>query len=182
VTEGEAAVTESRQAVLAAVRKRLAAEPDRVLPALQVIADPDVLIDPGDDATVSLARTLNAHRIVALLRELRASSYSTEQVRELLGGVSRQAVSQRVRNRRLLAIDISGRSWFPDWQFVDGRLVDGLAEVLAALAEAGKQPLAANSVMRTPLPEEDGRTPGDLLAAGDVAAAVHYVRAVGGGF
>ncbi len=175
-------MTPSRQAVLAAVRKRLDEEPDRVLPALQVIADPDALVDEDDEATVSLARTLNAHRVVAALREIRARSYPTEQVRELLGGISRQAVSQRVRNQRLMAIEISGRSWFPDWQFVDGRLVDGVAAVVAALAENGDNAFSAEGIMRTALPEEGARTIADLLAEGELDLALHYVRAVGGGF
>lgn len=175
-------MTESRQAVLAAVRKRLAEEPDRVLPALQVIADPDALIEPDDESTIALARTLNAHRIVASLRELRARAYTTDEVRELLGGVSRQAVSQRVRNGRLLSIEISGRSHFPDWQFVDGRPVDGLAEVIAVLHEAGRDTWVADGLMRQALPEEGGRTPAELLAAGEVELALHYVRIAGGGF
>lgn len=175
-------MTASNRAVMAAVRKRLADEPDRVLPALRLIADPDALVDPSDQSTVALARSLNAHRIVALLREFRARSYTTEQVRELLGGISRQAVSQRVANGRLMAVEISGRSHFPDWQFLDGRVVDGLDAVLAELGEVGKRGLAADALMRTSLAEEGGSTPVDLLVAGDVDRAVHYVRAIGGGF
>jgi hypothetical protein len=175
-------VTQSRQAVLAAVRKRLADEPDRVLPVLQLLVDPEAMIDPADDDTVSLARTLNAHRIVSRLRELRSRSYSTEQVREMLGGVSRQAVSQRVTNRRLLSIEISGKSYFPDWQFVDARIVAGLPQVIAALDELGEDTFGADSVMRTELAEEGGQTPAAILAAGYVERAVHYVWAIGGGF
>jgi hypothetical protein len=172
----------SRHAVLAAVERRLAAEPDRVLPALQLIADPDALIDPDDEVTISLARTLNAHRIVAGLREFRAQAYSTDDVREMLGGVSRQAVSQRVRNKRLLSMEISGKSWFPDWQFVDGRLAAGLAEVVAALYEAGQDAYTADAVMRTPYPEEDGRTLAELLHVGQLDRVLHYIRIIGGGF
>jgi hypothetical protein len=170
------------QAVLTAVEQRLADDPHRVMPTLRLLADPDALADESDEATISLAKTLNQHRLVALLRELRARSYTTVEVSDLLGGVSRQAVSQRVANRRLVAIDISGKSYFPSWQFVDGRPVAGLPEVIAALAETGHRTFAADALMCTPLAEEDGRTPADLLAAGDVERAVHYVRATGGGF
>lgn len=173
---------ESRQAVLAAVRRRLADEPERVLPALMVIADPDAVVEADDESTLSLARTLNAHRVVALLREFRARAYTTAQVAELLGGVSRQAVSLRVANRRLLSLEISRRSYFPDWQFVDGRPAEGLAEVIAALGDAGKDGLAADALMRTPLPEEGGRTPAELLAVGDLDRTLHYIRALGSGF
>lgn len=170
-------MAQSHQAVLSAVRRRLAAEPDRVLPALQLIADPDAVLDPIDDSTVALAKTLNAHRVVATLRELRARSYTTAEVSDMLGGISRQAVSQRVAKGRLMAIEISGRSYFPPWQFVDGRPVDRLPEVIDALTEQARWVVAADAVMRTALPEEAGRTPADLLAAGEVDRALHYIRA-----
>jgi hypothetical protein len=172
----------NQQALLAAVGRRLAEEPDRVLTTLQVIVDPDALVDEDDESTISLARTVNAHRVVAALRELRARAYPTDEVRELLGGISRQAVSQRVRSGRLMAIEISGRSWFPDWQFVDGRLVDGLPQVVRALIDSGENAFTAEGIMRTALPEEGGRSVADLLARGELGLALHYIRAVGGGF
>lgn len=175
-------MTERSQAVLTAVEQRLADDPQRVLPTLRLLADPDALAEEADDASLSLARTLNAHRIVALLRELRARSYATAQVCELLGGVSRQAVSLRVANGRLMSIDISRRSWFPAWQFGPRGVLDGVPEVIAALREMGQDGLSADALMRTSLPEEDGRSPADLLAAGDLERTLHYVRAVGGGF
>ena len=175
-------LTAADREVLAAVRKRLAAEPETVLPALRVLADPEAMPEPDDDATVSLAKTLNAHRMVALLRELRARCYTTAQVGELLGGVSRQAVSQRVANRRLMSIEISRHSYFPEWQFVGGRIADGLPEVIAALDAGGYDTFSADSLMRTAISEERGRTAADLLAAGDLTTALHYIRIAGGGF
>jgi hypothetical protein len=175
-------LTAADRDLLAAVRRRLAAEPETVLPALRLLADPEAMPDPEDDATISLAKTLNAHRMVALLRDLRARSYTTAQVGELLGGVSRQAVSQRAANRRLMSIEISRHAYFPEWQFVDGRPVAGLSELIAALDAGGYDTFSADALMRTPLPEERGRTPADLLAAGDVVTALHYVQIAGGGF
>lgn len=172
----------SNRAVMEAVRRRLADEPDRVLPALRVIADTDALVDDGDDTTISLARTANTHRVVALLRELRARAFTTTEVCALLGGVSRQAVSLRVGNHRLLAVEISKRLHFPDWQFGPDGVLGGVPAVVAALRDVGKDGLAADALMRTPLPEESGRTPADLLAAGDVDRVSHYVRVLGGGF
>jgi hypothetical protein len=169
-------------AVLAAVRRRLDEDPDRILPTLRLLADPDALADPSDETTKELARTLNAYHEATALRELRASSYTTSDVAELLGGVSRQAVSARVAKGRLMSIEISGRSYFPSWQFVDGRPVKGIADVIAAFSELGEDTLTADAIMRNELPEEGGRTIADLLAAGDVERALHYIRAVGGGF
>jgi hypothetical protein len=175
-------MTRSRHAVLAAVERRLAEDPERVLPALQLIADPHALIDPHDEVTISLARTLNTHRVVAGLREFRAHAYSTDDVRAMLGGVSRQAVSQRVKNKRLMSMEISGKSWFPDWQFAAGQPVAGLPEVIAALYEAGQDVYTGDAVMRTPYPEEGGRTLAELLHAGQLDRVLHYVGILGGGF
>ena len=50
------------------------------------------------------------------------------------------------------------------------------------MTELGEDALSADALMRTALPEEGGRSPADLLAAGDVDLVVHYVWAVGGGF
>jgi len=173
---------QSRRDVLNAVRRRLADEPERVLPVLQLLVDPDALIEPDDDSTISLAKTLNAHRIVAQLREFRARAYTTAQVGELLGGVSRQAVSQRVTNKRLMSMEISRQSYFPDWQFVDGQPVAGLAEVVKTLDSVGADAWTGDAMMRTPLPEEGGRSPADLLAVGQLERALHYIRVIGAGF
>jgi len=128
-----------------------------------------------------LAKTLNAHRVVARLRELRERSYETAEVAELLGGISRQAVSARVAKGQLMSRQISGKAWFPRWQFHDGRPVDRLPEVVAALHETDHDTLTADAMMTNPLAEEDGRTPAELLAAGEPDRAVHYVRVAGGG-
>jgi hypothetical protein len=167
------------RAVLDAVQRRLDADPERVLPTLQLLADPDALAADADEETIALARTLNHHRVVATLRELRARSLSTAEVAQLLGGVSRQAVSLRVSNGRLMAIEISGRSYFPDWQFGPAGVLGGLPRVIAELTAAGHNTFTADGLMRAPLAEEGERNPADLLADGDVERVLHYVRAAG---
>jgi hypothetical protein len=175
-------IKQRNDAVLTAVRKRLEEEPDRVLPTLRLLIDPDGTVNPLDDSTIALVKTLNAYRIVASLRELRERSYSTPEVAEMLGGISRQAVSQRVAKGQLMSIQISGKSWFPAWQFKDGRPVERLAEVIEALRETDHDTFTADAIMTNSLPEEGGSTIADVLAAGDVELALHYVWAVGGGF
>ena len=103
-----------------------------------MLIDPDATVDPLDDSAISLAKTLNAYRVVATLREFRERSYSTAEVAEMLGGISRQAVSQRVAKGQLMSIQISGKAWFPAWQFKAGRPVAGLARVIEALTETGR--------------------------------------------
>jgi hypothetical protein len=168
--------------VLAAVRRRLEEDPENVLPTLRLLIDPDASADPLDESTVALAKTLNAYRMVSRLRELRARSFSTAQVAEMLGGMSRQAVSQRVAKGQLMSIQISGKSYFPEWQFADGRPVERLPEVIDALRETDHDTFTADALMSNPLPEEGGRTPAELIAEGDVDLALHYVWAAGGGF
>jgi hypothetical protein len=175
-------IQQRNEAVLTAVRQRLEEDPKNVLPTLRLLIDPDATADPLDDSAVSLAKTLNAYRVVATLREFRERSYNTSEVAEMLGGISRQAVSLRVTKGQLMSIQISGKAWFPAWQFKDGRPVAGLGRVIEALTELGEDALSADALMRTALPEEDGRSPADLLAMGDVDGAMHYVWAVGGGF
>lgn len=172
----------SRHDVLAAVARRLEEDPEHVLGTLRLIADPEAVAEPDDTVTVELARAVNAQRLAERWAQFRASSYVTGQVRQLLGGITRQAVALRVAKGRLLAADIGGRLRFPDWQFGADGTLPGLPQVLDALADGEHGPLAADALMRTPLPEEDGRSPADLLAAGDVESAVHYVRTAGGGF
>ena len=173
-------IRKRNDALLAAVRRRLEEDPDSLLPTLQLLVDPGV--DPTDESSVSFVRTLNAYRMVSRLRELRGRSYTTREVAEMLGGVSRQAVAQRVAKGRLMSIQISGRAYFPDWQFAHGRPVDRLPEVITALQETDHDTFTADAFMTNPLPEEGGRTPAELLAAGETDRALHYVWAAGGGF
>lgn len=180
MTSSSITTRKRNDAVLAAVRQRLDEDPDNVLPTLRLLIDPHT--NPLDESTLALAKTLNHYRMVTALRELRGRSFSTAEVAEMLGGISRQAVSQRVAKGQLMSIQISGKAWYPDWQFVDGRPADRLPEIIAILRELDEDTFSADAVMRTHLPEEGGKTPADLLAAGQSDLAVHYVQAVGGGF
>lgn len=103
--------------------------------------------------------------------------YLTEQVRALLGGVSRQALADRAKRGTLLALKTrDGATVYPAWQLTtDGQVLPGLAEVLRLFAadEHGEvvDGWTLASWLRTPLPELDGDSVTDRLRAGDVAAA-----------
>lgn len=172
----------SNQAVLDAVARRLQEAPEQVLPTLRVLGDLDALPGPGASRTVALARKVNADRLSAELDRFRQSAYSTSEVRPMLGGVTRQAVAARVAAGSLLSLEISGRSYFPDWQFGPDGVLPGVSQLISALRADGRGALAADALMRTPLPETGGRSPAELLAAGDVATALHYVVVATGGF
>lgn len=162
--------------LLERVAARLAEDPVHVAPVLRLIADPDAVPRAGEVSAE--ARVLNAQRIAAAQAEFVAHALRGDEVRALLGGISRQALHQKVRAGRLLALHRANASWFPRWQFTEaGAPVSVLPDLLDALPA---DPLAADAVMRAPLPEERGRSAADLLAAGQVARAVHYARTAGG--
>lgn len=161
------------ESVLEAVARRLRESPEQVLPTLRLLADPDALPEPGA-SVVALAKRVNAHRVEERLAAFRAGALATSEVRALLGGVSRQAVSSRVASGSLVMLEIGGRSWFPDWQFTATGVVPGLPRLLAVLVRGRRSVLAADALARTPLPEEDGLSVAELLADGRVDDAVHY--------
>lgn len=167
------------QAVLAAVARRLEESPEQVLPTLRLLADPDALPERLEPSAVEVARRVNSRRLQERLDALRAASLTTGDVRELLGGVSRQAVAGRVASGSLLSMEVAGRSWFPDWQFGPDGPWPRLAEVLRVLVRDGRGVLAADALMRRPLPEEGGSSAADLMAVGRVDSALHYVAMAG---
>lgn len=105
----------------------------------------------------------------------------TEGVAAALDGVSKQAVSQRVQGRRLLALRTgSGRWVYPLWQFHHGALLPGLPEVLAAAGYDPRRPVTGWTVaswLATEDPELGG-APRDLLAAGRLAPVLAVARDV----
>lgn len=105
--------------------------------------------------------------------------YDTATVKRVLGApgrpVSKQAVSKR---RGLLALRTgSGRVVYPRFQFVGGRPVTGLAEVLAALPKATVSRWTLASWLVSETPELDGERPIDVLAEGQVDVVVKLARA-----
>ena len=136
--------------------------------------------DPASPAspTVALAHTVNDRRLVERREQFRSLALTTGQVRELLGGVSRQAVALRVANGGLLSLELAGRSLFPDWQFSEDGVRPGLRAVLALLRHGGRGALAADALMRTPV--AGGRTPADLFAAGETELVQHHLSLAGG--
>ncbi len=108
--------------------------------------------------------------------------YDANGVRELLGGVTRQAVADRARRGVLLALRTgTDQVVYPAFQFdPHGRALAGLPEVLAVfdLDEVVRWTVA--SWLTSPDPDLAGRTPIAALHDGDldqVLAAAHDVAA-----
>ena len=110
----------------------------------------------------------------------------TDGVRSILGGPSRQAVADRVRNRRLLALRTANdgggtRLVYPLWQF-DGATLNSLDDVLDAAGYDPAEPTHGWHVaswLSAPDPRLGDQRPRDLLAAGlpgDILALAADVR------
>jgi hypothetical protein len=71
---------------------------------------------------------------------------SSAQVRELLGGVSRQRVDELLRSHRLIGLaDSGGRRRFPGFQFVDGRPQAPLIDAFWTLSDSAVEGWTAAS-------------------------------------
>lgn len=113
--------------------------------------------------------------------DLRASggAYDQDEVRDLLHGISRQAVDKRVREGSLLAVSgPSNKRHYPVMQFTnEGEIVEGLKPVLEALPT--KNGFAVLNFLIHPDDILGGRKPIDLLKAGEVAPVVEAARRMG---
>ena len=107
--------------------------------------------------------------------------YDTAGVMTLLGGVSKQAVNDRVRRHRLLALRTgSGRLVYPVAQFDDERVVDGLGEVLDVLVPDDTEAWMVASWLTTPDPDLADRTPLEALRTGERIEVLRAARELSG--
>jgi hypothetical protein len=94
------------------------------------------------------ASSLNEERRSALVAEFIEASMPTPQVQTRLGLKSPQAV-HRLRSRgKLIGSTVGNQTWFPAWQFDDGRLRPDLPRILELLTQFTSDPLAADRIMR----------------------------------
>lgn len=106
-------------------------------------------------------------------------AYAVEDVRSLLGNVSRQAVDKRVTEGSLLAVPgPSGRRRFPTAQFNDdGSVVGGLKDVQAALGFTSRW--AVLNFLVNPHDLLSHERPLDVLRRGEVARVVQAAERSG---
>ncbi|MDQ3631072.1 MAG: hypothetical protein M3417_07360 [Actinomycetota bacterium] len=102
---------------------------------------------------------------------------TSAQVREILGGVTRQRVDELLRQGRLIGLQsINGRRHFPAFQFHDGQLpAASLATAFGRLADGALDPWSAGSWCVSPNDQLDGRSPAEWAAGegdGDVLRRV----------
>jgi hypothetical protein len=94
--------------------------------------------------------------------------YSTTGVAKLLGGISRQAVEDRRRRQRLIALRTQDGTWlYPAFQFDErGRLLPPVVAAHRGLAVGRIDGWTAAASLLGPQPELHGRSIRDHLAAG----------------
>jgi len=100
--------------------------------------------------------------------------FSTRGVCRLLGGVSRQAIEDRRRRHRIIALQTSEGSWvYPAFQFDDAnRPVRAVIDAHRRLTSGSIGPWSAASAMLGPQPELAGRSIAEHLRTGGPAAEV----------
>jgi len=126
----------------------------------------EVLGDEEIDEAVARRAALTASAERAWSRHL-GTLYDTGQVRELLGGVSRQRVGELLRARRLMAMaDRSGRKRFPAFQFRDGEPAAELVQAFWALVDAPVGDWTAASWTASAHDGLDGASPAEWVARG----------------
>ena len=167
-------------------RLRARAEDDPAfLETLEYLASSE-LTDPFDvppSAVRQLARDLNQRRQEDRAAQLRLRSLTTSEVVDLVSSITdRKAVDRRRHRGTLLGISGIGRQTLhPRWQFDSrrGDTYDGLDRVLEALRDVAPDPMDADALATAPQPSADGTSIADLLAEGDVDAAVALARLAG---
>jgi hypothetical protein len=112
--------------------------------------------------------------------------YDTAGVRVVLGGITKQAVSERVRNGRLLALALApdgshrDRLVYPAWQFRPG-VLPHLPAVLAAAGYDLDRPLSGWTIaawLAAPDPVLLGSTPVAMLEAGRSDEVLELAREI----
>lgn len=94
--------------------------------------------------------------------------YTTDRVRKVLGGVSRQAVSERVRSDRLLRVKTAdGVVLFPAFQFANGAVVPGLQKLLEVLLGSNVDGWTVAYWLTARMAQLGETTALDVLASGD---------------
>lgn len=166
--EVESDLARTRQSVLAIVEESpgiTAAQPAERAglhgPALQAFADTVRELLGDQPLSVQSARRA---AMLAAAEEVWEGQLgpllSSAQVRELLGGVSRQRVDELLRSKRLIGLtDSSSRRRFPAFQFRDGHVIGSLVAAFWIVAGSPVSDWTAASWCTSPHDGLDERTP-----------------------
>jgi len=133
---------------------------------------------PGTGLAMALGRGVLARE---QLKMAEGGSYSAEEARLQLGGLSKEAVLKRYRKGRLLGWREARQNAvrFPAWQFSDGNVLRGLPEVLEALNRIDwMDDWGRVLFFLNPRRSLGGKRPLDLLRNGEFKRAVELAESL----
>jgi hypothetical protein len=116
------------------------------------------------------ARELNEQRIADAVASFKETALPTRSVQQMLGLGTPQAVHQMRGRGRIIGLQLGNATWFPAWQFTDGRLRADLPRLLGLLHEFGTDVLAIDRVMRLERDELGGHSIATALDLPDRSA------------
>lgn len=104
----------------------------------QMVASHEVTDFSGEAERATVNAMADAVLKANRINDRLGAFYTTDRVRKVLGGISRQAVSERVKNDGLLRVTTAdGVVLFPAFQFAHGALAPGLRKLLNLLLGTG---------------------------------------------
>lgn len=129
------------------------------------LVDSNAITDFSDDARDATVKSaLAGVREANHLNDRLGAFYTLERVMTLFGGVSRQAINDRVKKHRLLRVQTSdGMFLFPAFQIEGGDLRPGLAGLLQVLLASGEDPWTVAYWLTAPIEDFEGRTALEVL-------------------
>lgn len=129
----------------------------------------------GDTEQRVVARAINTARQATRRHDFRAGSLSTNEVQQVLGLKTPQAVHGRRTRGTLLGVRLGDQTWFPAWQFdlEHGRTRPELRRVIHLLRSFTDDTITADRIMRQHHDELDGSIE-DALRRGDPYASTAW--------
>lgn len=108
--------------------------------------------------TRTVARELNDQRIADATASFKETAIPTGSAKRLLGLGTPQAVHRLHSRGRIIGLQLGNATWFPSWQFSDGRLRPDLPRLLGLLGELSTDVIAIDRVMRLERDELGGQS------------------------
>jgi hypothetical protein len=119
--------------------------------------------------TRAAAGELNAQRVADAVASFKETALPTSGVQAMLGVGTPQAVHRLHSRGRIIGLQFGNGTWFPAWQFTDGRLRPELARLLELLRAFSHDVIALDRVMRLQRDELDGESIATALDRPDLA-------------
>ncbi|MDQ0277447.1 hypothetical protein QO003_001750 [Arthrobacter silviterrae] len=134
----------------------------------QMVASNEVNDFSGESERATVNAMADAVLATNRINDRLGAFYTTDRVRKVLGGVSRQAVSERVKNDRLLRVKTAdGVFLFPAFQFANGAVVPGLQKLLEVLLGTGVDDWTVAYWLTARMAQLGETTALEVLASGD---------------